>query len=567
MRHTVSKYMTLIIAGTLAACSGAVAESPSVPEPVDANNPLAKYEAQALTPIATQCTFVVASGLMTVTLADGETAIVSKRAADSAILVNGVGCDNAVTSLTVKKIAVNGSTGANTLILDFSNGLYALGTSSAATSGIAVDLLAGTDIFGIKGTPGNDTFTFGATGVLLNTDANRDLTLAGAESVILSLGDGDDTYTGAGAAAVGGVFPTAVTVYGGLGNDSFPQGTVSTPGETIYGGGGTDTVSYAARIATTALNVTVGTPFVGGVAVPNDGVAGENDDIEDCEVLTGGPGGDTLTAAAGVAITLNGGPGNDTLIGDSQADTINGGAGNDILRGAAGIDTLNGDDGDDTFDEETASNGADVFNGGNGTDTVDYSARTVALVVTMDGVAGDGEASEGDNVKLDVENCKGGTQADNITGNVSNNVITGGDGNDILAGGAGDDTFPQGAAYDGNDAINGGTGVDTVDYSARSAVITAVLDNTTASGDLTATEADVLTDCENLNGGSDADFLTGNALPNQLVGGAGDDTLTGLGGDDVLEGGAGANTLDCGAGDGDIGYGAGVGGTKTNCEF
>ena len=154
-----------------------------------------------------------------------------------------------------------------------------------------------------------------------------------------------------------------------------------------------------------------------------------------------------------------------------------GGAGDDVLRGGAGADTLNGDAGDDRFDEETTSNGGDVINGGAGDhDLVDYSARTAALTVTMDGVAAnDGETGETDNVKSDVEDIIGGTVADTITGNASNNKIKGGDGNDVLSGGAGDDVFDQGAAADGNDTITGGTGADTIDYSARVAVILSLI--------------------------------------------------------------------------------------------
>lgn len=570
MRHTVSRSTTLLLAAALAACGGSAGTEAAKSPSLDTNDPFAKFDEAALTALATPCTFNATTGLMTVVVADDETAILSKRAADSAILQNGVPCSTAVTSTTLKKISVTGSSGVNTLILDFTNGLFALGTSSAAASGVAVDLAGGTDTFGIKGTAGADSFTFGATGILLNTDANKDVTLTGAETVIVSLGDGDDTYSGAGSAVVGGVFASAITVYGSNGNDTFNQGTVATPNETIWGGAGTDTVSYASR--TTAVTVTLGTPYVSGDPVPNDGAALEADELNsDVEVVTGGSGDDTMTAAAGVGATFNGGVGADTLIGDSGADKLNGGAGDDILRGKDGADILSGDDGDDTFDEETASNGGDVFNGGAGTDVVDYSGRTAALTVTMDGVAAnDGESGELDNVKADVENIKGGTLGDTITGNALNNVITGGAGNDTLSGGAGDDTFPQGAAADGDDTIGGGAGVDTVDYSGRSADITAVLDGVTASGDLAATEADILgTDCENLIGGSGDDALTGNASANQLVGGTGDDTLTGLAGDDVLEGGglAETNVLDCGA-DIDIAYGEGSGpGTKTACEF
>jgi len=556
----VCKAGTFLLAATIAACASGPENT--APKAFNADDPLAEMEAQSLTALATPCTFNTTTGLMTVTVATGETAVIARSAADSAITQNGQSCDNAVTATTLKKIVINGSAGAETVLLDFTNGLFGLGTTSTASSGITIDLLGGADKLAIKGTSSADNFTLGASGILLNSDTNKDITYSNIESFVVSMGDGDDVFSAAGGGVAGAVFGVAVSVFGGVGNDTFNQGTATTISEVISGGSGTDTVSYTSRSA--AVTVTVG-------AGANDGTTGsENDNImDDVEVVTGGSGNDTMTAAAGVAVTFNGGAGDDTLIGDSGNDTLNGGAGNDTLRGKAGNDTLNGDDGNDTFDEESAANGGDVMNGGNGIDTVDYSARTVALIVTMDGAAAnDGESGENDNIKSDVENIKGGTGNDNITGNALSNVITGGDGNDTLNGGAGDDTFPQGAADDGDDTISGGAGVDKVTYAGRSADITAVLDGTTASGDLTAGEADILgTDVENLEGGSGADTLTGNASANELVGNGDDDTLNGLGGDDTLEGGAGDDNINCGAGF-DVNVGAvGTDVVNADCEI
>ena len=537
----VSKLTMVALLAGAAACAGGPEPTTNTPAPkVDRDDPLGEMS-QTLTPLATQCTFNTTTGLMTVTVATGETAVIARSAADSSILQNGAPCDNPVTATTLKKIVINGSAGDETVLLDFTYGLFGMGTSSAASSGITVDLLGGTDKLAIKGTSGPDSFVFGASGLLLNSDAFKDISYAGVESFVVSLGDGDDTFSASGNAVAGAVFATGVSVFGGPGNDTFNQGSASTPGEVLWGGSGTDTVNYASRSA--AVTVTVG-------AGANDGVASENDDInDDVEVVTGGTAADTLTASA-IGNTLNGGPGADTLVGGAGNDTINGGPGNDTIRGGAGNDILSGDDGDDTFDEESASNGGDVINGGNGIDLVDYSARTVAIVVTMDGAAAnDGEANEKDNVKGDVENIKGGSGNDTITGNALNNVIDGGDGNDILNGGAGDDTFLQGAAADGNDTINGGAGVDLVTYALRTAAITATLNGSTPSGDLAASEADILgADVENLYGGSDDDVLTGNALANEIVGNAGNDTINALGGDDTVEGSAGDDTINCGAG-------------------
>lgn len=554
--------LTCLVVFSLAGCSTTTTES------VKSDDPFQAAE-EKLTPLASPCTFVASTGLMTVTVAAGETAIISRRAADSAILQNGQSCDNLATNGTLKKLIVNGTGTGKTAILDFTNGLFATGTSSTATTGIAVDLgTGGGNTLGIRGTTGADNIAYGLTGVNLNNDAFKDITVANVATHIVYLGDGADTFTAGGQAAVGAAFGSALTVYGGAGADTFVQSALSTPSETIYGGADVDTVTYTARTA--AVTVTVS---AAATVSADDGVTGENDDIKsDVEIVTGGTLADTMTAAAGVPVTFNGGPGDDTLTGDTGADTLNGEAGNDTLIGKDGNDILNGGDGDDTFDEETTTNGGDTFNGGAGIDTVDYSGRLLSgVTVTMDGtVANDGFASEADNVKADVENCIGTAQIDNITGNALGNTITGGLGADILSGGAGDDTFDEGALTSGADTISGGTGVDTVDYSARGTFVTVVLDGTTPSGQ--ASEGDLLaTDMENVLGTSGNDVITGNANANELVGGAGDDHLNGLGGDDTLEGGGAAesNVLDCGPGDGDIGFGKGTGASAamTNCEF
>jgi len=541
--------------------------STSTSAPVASDDPFQQAE-EHLTPLAGTCTFVVSSGLMTVNVAAGETAIISRRAADSAILQNGASCDNLATSSTLKKLAIVGSGAAKTVILDFTNGLFGVGTSSTTTTGIDVNLGAATgDVLGIRGTAAADNIAYGASGVNLNNDAFKDITMTGVDTHVVYLGDGADTFTASGGTPIGGAFATPITVYGGAGADLFNEGATTTVTETIYGGADIDTVSYALRTA--VVTVTVG-------AAAGDGIASEADDIKsDVEIVTGGTLGDTMTAAAGVAVTFNGGPGNDTLIGDSAADTLNGDAGNDILRGAGGADILNGGDGNDSFDEETASNGGDIFNGGAGIDTLDYSQRGVGVKVTMDGTAADDGAlvssvSEGDNCKADVENILGTTLADNITGNALNNTITGDLGIDVLNGGAGDDVFLAGAAIDGADTISGGTGVDTIDYSLRTALVVVTLNPASMSGE--ATENDVLAlDMENVIGTDYNDTITGNPSANELVGGLGDDILKGLAGDDVLEGGGGTegNDLDCGAGDGDIGFGegSGTGFARANCEF
>jgi len=528
------------------------------------DDPFAVFQPDSL---ATPCTFDASSGLMTVTVAGGETALISKRATDSVITQNGDVCDLPARASSVKTIKINGDSGASTVIINFANGVFATGSASAAANGIAVDMGGGGDVFELSGTPNADTVTMGSGGIAVNADAYVDITFPHNEpsSYVVNLGAGNDTWTADGGHGTGSTYTggAPIVIYGGTGKDVFDEGAAITANEEIHGDGDVDTVSFAKRGVSGSQPVTV--TIGAGSADDGDSGGSEQDDIVDAEILIGGASNDTFTAATGVAVTMSGGKGDDVLTGDSGADVLNGEAGNDTLAGGGGADVLNGGDGDDTFDEGTSNNGADVFNGGAGLDTVDYSGRTAnaGVKVTMDGVAAnDGETGvEGDNVKADVENLVGTPKADDITGNASANRIEGGRGSDKLSGGDGDDVFDEGDDLSNGDAdsdiITGGKGIDTVDYSRRTAALTIKLDVMADSGDQSVTpkEADSL-DCENANGGSGVNTMTGNAGNNVLYGGDSNDEIHGGGGDDTLDGGGGDNTLDGGSGD-DICFNAG----------
>ncbi|HTE55816.1 MAG TPA: calcium-binding protein [Kofleriaceae bacterium] len=512
--------------------------------------------AEGLTDLSSQCTFTVGTGLMELELATGDIAMINK-APDARVVINGFACQGA-TATTLKNLVITGTSGAQTVIIDYMGGTFALGTTGGA--GIDVDLSGGTDALKIRGSKAVDNYVFGD-GIAINTDNNKDITFANVETFVATLSDGADVFSGAGNTATGATAFTAVlTLYGGAGNDvlrggdgddiyfggdnddTFLAGPADDGADVMNGGAGIDTIDYSARVAAVVATIE-------GTA--NDGVSGELDNVKvDIENLKGGTVGDTLT-------------------GSTAANVISGGAGDDTLAGGGDIDTLNGDAGDDTFNEGSATNGADVMNGGAGTDTVSYALRTNPVVVNIDATANDGETGEGDKVVSDVENATGGAGVDTLTGSVSNNVldggaaidtISGGDGNDtirggaaadILTGGNGDDTFDEGSASNGADTITGGAGIDLVSYGARIAAVVVVMDATTGSGE--ASEGDKIgTDVENLRGGAETDTLTGNALDNVLEGGAEVDTIKGLGGDDAIDGDADADIIDCGDGDGDI---------------
>ena len=222
-------------------------------------------------------------------------------------------------------------------------------------------------------------------------------------------------------------------------------------------------------------------------------------------LVNGNDGNDTVTLVSTTtlplteAATLNGGDDNDVLTGGGGNDNLNGGSGNNTLNGGAGNDTL------------TADTGNDVFDGGTGTDTVNYTSRTLALNITLDNVANDGQTTtiasppplpplvikELDNVMDTVENVNTGSGDDIIVAGVGNvnNVFNGGSGKDRLEG------------RGGNDSLSGGNGDDV------------------------------------LIGGLGNDTLLGQNNNDQLLGGAGNDTLRGGSGNDVLSGGAGTDSM------------------------
>jgi len=172
--------------------------------------------------------------------------------------------------------------------------------------------------------------------------------------------------------------------------------------------------------------------------------------------ITGGNGNDNISISSNVnynSATLAGGNGNDTITGGKANDLISGNNNNDLLHGG--------------------SAGADTLTGGSGLDTGNYSDRTTALTITLDGSSNDGanNGAEGDNVQTeDVlggsgndtisgssgdDYISGGAGADLLTGNGGNDVITGSTGSDRMFGNAGDD-FLQAQNQDA-DIVNGGS--------------------------------------------------------------------------------------------------------------
>lgn len=300
---------------------------------------------------------------------------------------------------------------------------------------------------GIDG-PGADVLIGGARGDQLSGSGGND---------VLQGGPGDDSLTGGTENDV---------MEGGEGGDSFIEDSVANGADAMSGGAGNDSVIYGARAAPVSVS---------GDDQANDGEAGEADNVgSDIETISGGSGDDVLTGGPGPN-TLFGNDGADVVDGGAGRDSVSGGNGNDVVTGGpdddrvsgdGGSDTADGGEGDDTLVASDSEPMPDTLNGGAGTDLADYGSDADPVTVSLDGVADDGLAGEGDNVMPDVEDVNGGGGADVLVGNASANALRGGsgadtldglDGADGLDGGAGDDTLDGGVD---RDSLGGGGGAD-----------------------------------------------------------------------------------------------------------
>jgi len=332
-------------------------------------------------------------------------------------------------------------------------------------------------------------------------------------------------------------------------------------GETIWDGGGTDTLEFVGNIGVTLdlrsdleINSEAGTVKVwiadgatienanggnGGDTINgNNGVnrldGGNGADVlrgyAGADVIIGGEGGDTVHGGddndiifgdrwneVGGADTLYGDAGDDTLRGYNGADNLFGGTGNDWMAGHRGNDSFDGGDGNDTMyggsGHDTFDGGAgnDAYYGGSGFDTADYSSASAMTINMLTGIA----AGDGTDSLNSIEQILGSAFADNITGNGAVNWLQGNDGNDTLRGGG------------SHDKLYGGNGLDQLYGDAGKDQIWGGADNDTVYGG----DGD-----DRLNGDAGSDILYGEAGNDALQGGAGLDTLYGGDGDDLLYG-------------------------------
>ncbi|POF40010.1 hypothetical protein B0D71_23295 [Pseudomonas laurylsulfativorans] len=358
------------------------------------------------------------------------------------------------------------------------------------TVGSGVDTLE--SIESVIGSQFNDTLTG-------NAQAN---TLDGNVGFDLVLGEGgDDTLMAEGGYSAAMTWSSAGHYTDEFGN---PGGFDAWyyQGETLDGGTGRDSVSYANAQSGVVVNLTSGLGYATGAIAVLDSqanvlVTSNGDFIFSVE--------EAIADFADHLFTIENIVGSrfgDVLTGDNAANFLNGGAGADTLIGGLGNDTYYVDNIGDVVTETNAT----VSTGGSDTVYSFLSAYTLGANVENGRALSTGVAA--------------------LTGNSLNNTLYAGVGNNVL---------------------NGSTGIDSASYLYATSAVTVSLAVTTAQA-TGSSGADTLIAIENLTGSNYNDTLTGNAAANLLTGGAGNDTLAGGAGNDVLNGGTGLDRMTGGDG-------------------
>jgi hypothetical protein len=176
--------------------------------------------------------------------------------------------------------------------------------------------------------------------------------------------------------------------------------------------------------------------------------------------------GDDEFAMGGLSFptSADGGPGDDEITTGRGPDTVTGGLGDDVVdvdvNTASGTTTLV-DGGLDDDEIRIGRDGrADDVSGGLGRDTVSYAFASSGRTVTLDDQPNDGGASEGDNIRGDIETVIGSNSGDTLIGNVLGQTLDGAGGTDRLEGLGGPDVLIGGPGV--NDATFGGPGEDDI---------------------------------------------------------------------------------------------------------
>jgi RTX calcium-binding nonapeptide repeat (4 copies) len=420
---------------------------------------------------------------------------------------------------------------------DFVSGQGGDGTGAVFDSPLTLE--GGDDADDLTGGSAADILRGQLLGDSLDGAEGGDDLLGGVGTDQLAGGDGDDRLTGG---------PGDDSESGGADDDTFDQGATPDDDDELIGGEGDqegdgelDVVAYDLRPSDLQVHLD---------GVPGSGQGAESDDIaSDVEGVLGGAGDDDLVGNAEDNV-LSGGPGGDSLAALGGDDDLSGNAGSDSLGGGP-----NGPAGD------TAD-----FAGASGAVTLDLGAGTAT--------------GEGNDTLTGIENAAGTAFNDGLTGDEVSNALTGRSGQDTVIGAAGPDELTGGA---GRDELQGGPGNDDIDGSEHDDVLAGGPDDDEllgrsgrdaasyesaggvevdlAAGTGSGEGSDDLTGIEDLVGGPGDDQLSGDPSTNRLVGRGGDDDLGGAGGDDLLDGGPGDERMMGGSGSDEFDEGSGANGS------
>ncbi|MFO0946658.1 MAG: dienelactone hydrolase family protein [Planctomycetota bacterium] len=341
-------------------------------------------------------------------------------------------------------------------VTDKDGGVSAVTTYVVNVSGVSLAWTGSTNELIVAGTEGDDVYKLeqiNPTTVRLHT-----LVLDG-----VAVGT-SEIYFGVGA---------GVLAYGFGGNDSIVATALTNSAVTVYGGAGNDTLR-------------------GGSA--SDEIFGE----EDIDHLFGGLGNDWVEGGEGADVlygewenpgngtafgidTLHGGEGNDTIYGDGDGgegtgDLIYGDAGDDLIYGdgnvgkKTAVDTIHGGLGNDTIygDSDGGEAASDLIYGDEDNDTI-FADGSKGSKTANDTVYG----GSGDDI-IDGDGGEGG--ADSLWGDAGNDIIDTGKGSDYADGGEDSDLILGGDGGEGaddnligsggNDMLVAGVGSDSLDSGA-----------------------------------------------------------------------------------------------------
>ena len=205
----------------------------------------------------------------------------------------------------------------------------------------------------------------------------------------------------------------------------------NTPINTIWDGGGVDTLDSQSFNQNAILDLREGKDYVTSVSGKHLWIA-FNANIENAisgsgnDLIHGNALNNQLTSSAGLDV-LNGYEGNDELQGNQGNDTLFGGTGNDVIRGGKDNDYING------------NQGADILYGNLGHDKL-FGGK-------------------------DNDFVQGNQGADTLKGNLGNDTVRGGQGDDTLYGNEGEDTL---YGDKGNDFLTGGEDSDLFIFTTNS---------------------------------------------------------------------------------------------------